>query len=67
MHKIYVDEGKYNFIYQLPQMLYSSIISTIINYFIKYLSLSEKNIVEIRKKKSEEFEQNKRGFFDYKY
>ena len=57
MHKIYEEEGKYNFIYQLPQILYSAIISTLVNYFIKFLSLSEKKIVEIRKqKKLKEFD-----------
>ena len=29
MHKIYVDEGAFDYIYQLPQMFYSFIISTI--------------------------------------
>ena len=28
MHKIYKDNGKYNFIYQIPQILYSSITSS---------------------------------------
>ncbi len=51
MHKIYVDEGKYNFIYQLPQILYSSLISTIINTIVKFLSLTGKNIIEIKKNK----------------
>ena len=30
IHKIYVDYGKFDFIYQLPQMIYSFIISTIL-------------------------------------
>ena len=49
MHKIYVDHGKFNFLYQLPQILYSFIISTGIGMVVRILSLSEKNIIAIRR------------------
>ena len=49
MHKIYEDEGSYDFIYQIPQILYSTIISTTINILVKLISLSEKSILEIKK------------------
>ena len=49
MHNIYDSGGKYNFIYLLPQTIYSSIITTIIDSFIKYLSLSQKEISNLRK------------------
>ena len=52
MHKIYVDEGAFNFIYFIPQIIYSLIISSIINILIKELSLSEKNIVKIKQEKN---------------
>ena len=48
MHKIYIDGGKYNLIYQIPQILYSSIISGIFNTLIKYLSLSQENIMDFK-------------------
>ena len=51
MHKIYIDDGSYNFIYQIPQILYSSIISGIINFLIKFLSLSQDKIIEIKLEK----------------
>ena len=51
IHQIYLDEGSYNFLYQIPQVIYSSLISAIITILIKYLSLSEKNIVEMKKTK----------------
>ena len=51
IHQIYLDEGSYNFLYQIPQVIYSSLISAIITIIIKYLSLSEKNIVEMKKTK----------------
>ena len=53
MHKVYVDRGIYNFVYQIPQILYSSIVSAIINMILKKLSLSEKNIIELKQEKDE--------------
>jgi len=52
LHKIYEDKGEYNFIYQIPNILYSTIISSFINIIIKYLSLTENNILEIKKEKN---------------
>ena len=49
MHKIYLDYGKYNFISQVPQIIYSTIISETMDVFLKYLSLSEKEIYIIKK------------------
>ena len=49
MHKIYEDKGKYNFVFQLPQILYSSIVSATINTILRALALSEKNILVIKK------------------
>ena len=48
MHQIYEDGGKYNFIYQIPQIIYSSFISGFLNYILKMLSLSEKNILQVK-------------------
>ena len=42
MHKVYEDNGSFNFVYQIPQIFYSSMISAIINIILKQLSLSEK-------------------------
>ena len=42
LHKILIDKGSFNLIYQIPQILYSSIISGVINSIITFLSLSEK-------------------------
>mgnify|MGYP006873021753 CR=1 FL=1 len=51
MHKIYVDKGNFNLTYQIPQILYSTIISTIINYIVNYFSLTEKEIIKIKRAK----------------
>jgi len=53
MHKIYKDNGTFNFIYQLPQILYSSLISSVINALLKILALSEKSILEYKSLKDE--------------
>ena len=55
MHKIYEDEGSFNFIYQLPQILYSTMICSVINALVKSLSLSEKNILEIKQEKNNKY------------
>ena len=49
MHKIYTDEGSYNFIYQLPQTIYSALISGILTAFIRFLGFSEKDVLELKK------------------
>ena len=51
MHKIYVEKGTFNIIYQLPQILYSAIISAVFFSIINYLSLSEKNVLKIKNAK----------------
>ena len=51
MHKIHEDKGKFNIVYQIPQILYSTIITAIINMILKQLSLSEKNIIAIKQEK----------------
>ena len=48
MHDIYQSKGKFDFIYQIPQILYSSLISLAINILIKYLSLSEDKILHLK-------------------
>ena len=52
MHKIYKDNGVYNIIFQIPQILYSSIITSVINMLLKNLSLSEKEILKIKQEKN---------------
>ena len=53
IHKIYENKGKFNFIHLLSIAFYSSIISSIINIIIKYLSLSENNVLEIKHEKND--------------
>ena len=50
LHKIYEDQGKYNILYQIPQILYSSIVSQIISSLLEKLSLSQDEIIIIKEK-----------------
>ena len=49
MHKLFLTYGKYDFIQQIPQIIYSIIISQIIEIFICYLSLTDKYIYLLKK------------------
>ena len=48
MHRIYILKGNYNLIIQMPIIIYSSIISFFISSIIKYLSLSENDIINLK-------------------
>ena len=54
MHKIYEDEGEFNFVYQIPQILYSCIISSFFLILVKMLAISEKNVLKIKNAKIDE-------------
>ena len=57
MHKLYVDYGVYNFLQQIPQIIYSSLVSLVIEILIGFLSFTDNNIYQIRQ--IEEFEPEK--------
>ena len=54
MHQIYIESGAFNFIYQLPEIIYSSIITAVLSFIIKTLGFCQNNILEIKKSKKEE-------------
>ena len=64
MHKIYEDKGIFNILFQLPQIIYSTLISTAINKIIKLLALSEKDVIKLRrtKNKNKAFEKSYKLF-----
>ena len=51
IHNIYQNGGKYDFIYQIPQIIYSTTISFLINIIIRHLSLSEKEVLQLKNSK----------------
>ena len=51
MHKIYQDKGKFDLLFQISQILYSTLISKLIDTLIKTLALSQDKIVELKQEK----------------
>jgi len=52
MHNIYINNGDLELLYQIPLILYSSIITSVINVILKQLSLSEDTILKIKNEKN---------------
>ena len=48
MRKINTSGGKFDFLYRIPQIIYSSLISALINMLLKNLSLSEKSLLKLK-------------------
>ena len=60
MHKIYEESGAFNFIYQIPQILYSAIITGILRAIVTKLGLCENNILVIKNAKLNDLENQKK-------
>ena len=54
MSNIYQIKGVYDIIDQIPEIIYTSIISSFIDIIIKYLALSQKYVIEEKNKKTNE-------------
>ena len=52
MHKMFLDYGKYNFIQQIPQIVYSTIISKLIEILLCYLSMTDTYYYQIKDSKN---------------
>ena len=52
LHIIYKDGGGFNLMYQIPQILYSSLISSVLNTLLRCLALSERNVLEVKHEKN---------------
>ena len=53
MHKIYLNYGKYDFIQSIPQAIYTTALSQLIEVFLSYLSMTDKHIYQIKHVKDE--------------
>ena len=64
MNKIYENKGIYSLITKLPQIIYSSIITSVLNIAFKYLALMERDVLKLRKisDKDEYVEQSRKVF-----
>ena len=56
IHKIYQDKGKFNFLYQIPQTLYSTLIGRFIDSLIKNLAITQDNIIELKEENTKKLE-----------
>ena len=54
LHNIYEKKGAFDFIYEIPKIFYSSIISIVFSAIIKYLALSERQIIDIKRQNKKE-------------
>ena len=54
IHNIYENQGTFDFIYQIPQIIYSNVISFVIDKIIRFLSLSQGDVIEEKKKRNRE-------------
>ena len=52
MHKYYEEYGKFNFLYNLPQTIYSILISSFIAYLFEFLALSDENLSKFKEKEN---------------
>ena len=50
MHKIYINKGSFDLEYQLPKILYSSIISFALNKILILLALLDNGLIDLKKK-----------------
>ena len=66
MNKIYEDSGSFDFTYQLPKMVYSLIISTIIKSLLNFLGLYEPNIISYKRDKHKNTTKRKELLFNIK-
>ena len=49
IHNLYIKKGEYDILYQIPQIIYSSLICSVIKIIISYFSLTEKNVIETKR------------------
>ncbi len=52
MHNIYENEGSFDIEYQIPKIIYSSLISMVLNTFLKILALSNEGIIYFKRNKT---------------
>ena len=58
MNKIYEDNGQYDILFQIPQIIYSSCLSTIINMLLKRLALTENELLSLKHEKNNNIIEN---------
>ena len=64
IHKVYIDEGSYNISYFFQKIILSFIIAYHINTLIRFVVLSERNLLELKKEKSLELAKGKKSIIE---
>jgi hypothetical protein len=59
MHKIFIDNGEYDFVFQIAQTIYSSLVSVLISTILNRLSLSDSRLLHFKKEKKPIINANK--------
>ena len=54
MHQIFTESGRYNLIYQIPQVIYSTLISFLMTFILKKLSLSQNELMVVKQELDQE-------------
>ena len=62
MHKIYINKGSFDLEYQLPKILYSSIISFALNKILVLLALSDNGLIDLKHNKNKKYRFQSRKF-----
>ena len=59
MHKIFIDNGEYDFVFQIAQTIYASLVSILISIILNRLSLSDSSLLNFKKEKKEKINADK--------
>ena len=54
MHNIYISKGSFDFLYELPKTIYSTLISSVLNNILGNLALSNGSIIEFKQNNSKD-------------
>ena len=72
IHQIYKDKGKFNFEYQIPYIIYSAIISTLVlRLMLQFLVLTDKDVLEVKRQETKslaiKMKKNKLNYMKIKF
>jgi len=58
MNKIFLDNGRYDFVFQIAQTIYASLVSVLITTVMNRLSLSDSSLLNFKKEKKKKINEN---------
>ena len=66
LHNIYISKGSFDFEYQIPQIIYSLIISMVLNQILNFLALSKDELINLKQDKTQVNIKQKENNLHYK-